>query len=75
MNAVLAFFIVFFLSFLIVPVILSVGRLLGVYTIVSERRYHVYVLFGEVVATIDEPGLHFLWPLMGWKALIVNTFG
>ncbi len=34
--------------------------LAGLYTIVEERRCHVYVLFGKVVATIDEPGLHFL---------------
>ncbi|MFN0056769.1 MAG: SPFH domain-containing protein [Planctomycetales bacterium] len=75
MNAFLALIITFFASFLIVPLALSVGRLLGVYTIVQERRCQVFVLFGEVLATIEEPGLHFLWPLLGWKALIVKTFG
>ena len=35
----------------------------------------MYVLFGTVIGKIDEPGLHFLWPLMGWKALIVNWLG
>ena len=32
----------------------------GLYTIVDERRCHVYVLFGKVVGVLDEPGLHFL---------------
>ncbi len=75
MNAILAFVITLFASFLIVPLTLSLARLLGVFTIVNERRCHVYVLFGEVLTTIEEPGLYFLWPLLGWKALIVNSFG
>ncbi len=54
---------------------LSFGRLFGVYTIVRERRCHVYVFFGKVVEIIDEPGLHFLWPLMDWKAFVVNWLG
>jgi len=75
MNALVAFVITFIASFLIVPIALALGRGLGVYTIVNERRCHVYVLFGQVLTIIEEPGLHFLWPLMGWKALIVNAFG
>lgn len=75
MNAFSAFLITFVASFFIVPIVLSVGQLLGVYTIVRERRCHVYVLFGQVIAIIDDPGLHFLWPLMNWKSLIVNLFG
>jgi len=75
MNTVLAFLITFIASFFIVPIALSVGRLIGVFTIVNERRCHVYVLFGKVLSIIDEPGLHFLWPLIGWQALIVNWLG
>lgn len=75
MNAFSAFLITFVASFFIVPIALSVGQLLGVYTIVRERRCHVYVLFGQVIAIIDDPGLHFLWPLMNWKSLIVNMVG
>ena len=33
------------------------------------------MLFGQVLARIDEPGLHFLWPRMGLRALIVNWLG
>ena len=75
MNTLLAFVITFVASFFIVPVALAVGRLLGVYTIVNERRCHVYVLFGKVLTIIEEPGLHFLWPIMGSQALIVNWLG
>jgi regulator of protease activity HflC (stomatin/prohibitin superfamily) len=57
------------------PILLGLARLLGFYTIVHERRCHVYVLFGTVIGKIDEPGLYFLWPMMGPKALIVNWLG
>ncbi|MFO0922630.1 MAG: SPFH domain-containing protein [Pirellulales bacterium] len=75
MNGLIAFAITFVASAMLVPIALSFGRLFGVYTIVRERRCHVYVLFGKVVEIIDEPGLHFLWPLMDWKAFVVNWLG
>jgi regulator of protease activity HflC (stomatin/prohibitin superfamily) len=50
-------------------------RFFGVFTTVFEQQAKVYELFGNVVGVIDEPGLHFLWPRFGWKALIVNYFG
>ena len=65
-----------FVAFLIgVPLILGVARLLGVYAIVCERRCHVYVLFGKVIGILEEPGLYFLWPRLGWKALFVQWLG
>jgi len=75
MNTLLAFSITFLASFLVVPIALGLARLIGVYTIVNERRCHVYVLFGKVLTIIDEPGLHFLWPLMQWQSFIVNWMG
>ena len=75
MNALIAFAVTFLLCFPLVPILFAVGRMLGVYTIVRERNCHVYVLFGQVLAKIDEPGLHFLWPRMGPRALIVNWIG
>lgn len=76
MNPMLLAAIVSFLTFLIgVPVLLGLGRLLGVYAIVQERRCHVYVLFGKVIGIIAEPGLWFLWQKLGWKALFVNWLG
>lgn len=65
----------FFASFLVVPLIMAMIRGLGMYTVVQERQSYVYVLFGKVVAVLDEPGLHFLWLKLGWQALIVNWVG
>jgi len=65
-----------FLVFLIgVPLLLGVARLFGVYAIVHERQWHVYVLFGKVIGILDDPGLRFLWPRLGWKALFVRWLG
>jgi len=50
-------------------------RLLGIYAIVHERQAIVYVLFGNVVGVLSEPGIHFLWKEFGLKALFVNWFG
>jgi hypothetical protein len=47
---------------ILVPMTLAIARAFGLYTIVHERRCHVYVLFGKVVGIIDEPGLHILPP-------------
>jgi regulator of protease activity HflC (stomatin/prohibitin superfamily) len=57
------------------PIFFGLLRFLGVYTLVQERTCHVYVLFGNVVATIDTPGLHFLWARMGPMALIIHWLG
>jgi regulator of protease activity HflC (stomatin/prohibitin superfamily) len=67
--------IVFAASFVFVPLFFAVLRLFGAYVVVGERECRVYVLFGKVLATIDEPGLHFLWPKMGASALVVNWLG
>src|SRR6266478_1599097 len=61
--------------FLIVPVLSDFCRAFGVYTIVQERQCRVYVLFGKVILTLDEPGLHLLWFKLGWKAPVVNWLG
>ncbi len=67
--------ITFVACFILLPILLGILRLLAVYAIVQERRCLVYVLFGKVVAVLDEPGLHFLWGAMGWKAPIATLFG
>ena len=63
------------LCFLLVPIAFLMAWLFGIYTIVHERECKVYVLFGKVQATLNEPGLHFLWPKIGPAALIVNWLG
>jgi regulator of protease activity HflC (stomatin/prohibitin superfamily) len=72
---VLAAAITFLALFVLVPLFFGIVRLLGIYTIVEERRCKVYVLFGKVLAVIDEPGLHFLILKLGIKAPLVNLFG
>ncbi len=51
------------------------GRLFGLYTIVDERECKVYVLFGQVLGVLDEPGLHILPFKIGLSAFIVNLLG
>jgi regulator of protease activity HflC (stomatin/prohibitin superfamily) len=67
--------VVFFGMFILVPVLLALAEFAGFYTTVQESRCKVYVLFGKTVATLDEPGLHFLWLKLGWRAPIINWLG
>jgi regulator of protease activity HflC (stomatin/prohibitin superfamily) len=75
METLIAAFVTFVLCFIAVPLFLWFLRMFGFYVIVQERRCLVYVLFGKVVAVLDEPGLHSLWAMMGLKALFINWFG
>lgn len=60
---------------ILVPVLLAIARGLGLYAIINERQCNVYMLFGKVLAVIDEPGLHILPLKLGPAALIVNWLG
>ncbi|MBK8986073.1 MAG: SPFH/Band 7/PHB domain protein [Chloroflexi bacterium] len=71
--ATAALFFVFF--FIAEPIVRFLLRLFGVYAIVQEGTCHVYVLFGNVVAILQEPGLQWLWLKMGPSALVVNWLG
>jgi regulator of protease activity HflC (stomatin/prohibitin superfamily) len=61
--------------FLLAPVVLGILRVIGFYNIVHERQCKVYVLFGKVVLILDQPGLHFLWLKLGWKAPLMTWLG
>ena len=61
--------------FVVFPILLFLAQMLGIYTIVEERQCKVYVLFGKVVAILDQPGLHILWLELGPIAPIVNWLG
>lgn len=67
--------VTFFVLLIGGPILLGLVRLMGIYTIVQERRCHVYVLFGQVIGIVEEPGLCFLWPVLGWRALLIGGFG
>lgn len=75
MNILHDAFLTFIGSFVIVPLLLLFCQLFGFYTIVGERQCKVYVLFGKVVAILDEPGLHSLWLKIGPVAAIVQFLG
>lgn len=75
MSTMLTIVITFFSLWIIVPVFLALTRLFGWYAIVQERTCRVYVLFGKVVGTLTEPGLHFLPAEIGLSAFIINFFG
>ena len=45
------------------------------FAIINEGQCKVYMLFGKVLAVISEPGLHFLFIVLGPRALIVHFFG
>ena len=60
---------------LLVPIVLGLARMAGLYAIVEERRCRVYVLFGKVLAVLDEPGFHFLLPKLGPAAFVVGWLG
>jgi len=72
---IIAAVITFIACFIVVPIFFGVLRLFGLYTVVQERQCKVFVLFGNVVDTISEPGLHFLWGRMGLRALVISWMG
>ena len=71
-NFLIAAAATFFGLFILGPIISALCRALGFYTVVQECQCRVYVLFGKVVLTLEEPGLHFLWLKLGWKAPLVS---
>jgi regulator of protease activity HflC (stomatin/prohibitin superfamily) len=71
----IAFGATFFGMFILLPFFLGIVQLFGLYTIVEERQCKVYMLFGKVVAEIDQPGLHLLVFKLGLKAPLVNFLG
>jgi regulator of protease activity HflC (stomatin/prohibitin superfamily) len=75
MNFLLTVGITFVACFIAFPIFFGIARMLGLYAIVHERQCNVYVLFGKVLATIDEPGLHILPFKLGPASFIVNWLG
>ncbi len=75
MNFLITLIVTFVACYVLVPLFFWLLRFFGVYAIVEERTCYVYVLFGKVVAVINEPGLHILLFKMGLKAPIVRWLG
>jgi regulator of protease activity HflC (stomatin/prohibitin superfamily) len=75
MNLLIAAAMTFVVFFVLVPAIFAILRFFGFYAVVEERTCCVFVLFGKVVAIINEPGLHILLFKLGLKAPIVRWLG
>jgi regulator of protease activity HflC (stomatin/prohibitin superfamily) len=79
MNEVIQFFIGAGVTFIgmwfVMPIILFIFRVIGLYTIVQEGTCQVFVLFGRVVGILREPGLHILPLKIGLSAFLVNWLG
>ena len=71
---VVAFMVLLF-CFVFEFAILVVLKFFGVYVVNKENESRVYVLFGNVLGVISEPGIHFLLGKLGPGALIVNILG
>ncbi len=68
-------FITLVAGFVFLPIVFEIARIFGLYAIVKEREAQVFTLFGKVLGTLQEPGLHFPIQHFGAKALLVPLFG
>lgn len=75
MSFVTSTLLAFFGCLIGMPIAFALARAFGLYTVVEERRAKVFTLFGEVIGTIDEPGLHLMWLKLGLKAGLIPIFG
>lgn len=75
MNFLIAAGITFMGLFIVVPIIFGLIRAFGIYAIVEEGTNHIYVLFGKVIAVLDQPGFYILPFQLGPAAFIVNWLG
>ncbi|HET6844781.1 MAG TPA: SPFH domain-containing protein [Candidatus Angelobacter sp.] len=75
MTVILSAVITFVAAMVGVPIFFGLLRFFGVYAIVPEGQCYVYVLFGRVVAIINEPGLNILLVKIGLQAPIVRWLG
>jgi len=75
MTLLISATVTFFVLFGVVPALFWLMQFFGFYAIVPEGTCYVYVLFGKVVAVINEPGLHILVFKLGLRAPIVRWLG
>ena len=65
----------FFMGIGLIPFSLTIARVFGLFSVVSECEAQVFTLFGKVLGTLDEPGLHTPLSKFGPKALLLPFFG
>lgn len=74
-DFVIAFIATFVACLIGMSIFLALLRAFGIYTIVYEGTCKVYVLFGQVIGVLSEPGLYVLPLRLGLRAFIVNWMG
>ncbi len=67
--------IAFVIGLALLPLLLNVANIFGLYATVQECEAQVFTLFGKVLGTLDEPGLHLPIKHFGPRALLVPFFG
>jgi regulator of protease activity HflC (stomatin/prohibitin superfamily) len=67
--------ITFVLGLMAIPIGLGIARMFGLYICINECQAHVFTLFGKVIGTIDQAGLHFPVSIFGPRALLIPFFG
>ena len=74
-RSLVAAIVTFVAMWFVAPIFFFFLRLIGLYTIVQEGTCQVFVLFGKVIGTLHEPGLHCLPVHLGTDAFLVNWLG
>jgi regulator of protease activity HflC (stomatin/prohibitin superfamily) len=67
--------VTFVLAGILPRLVLFLVQMLGLWTTVGECRARVYVLFGQVLGVLTEPGLHCPAIELGPRAALVPIFG
>lgn len=65
----------FIAGLLLLPILLGLARLFGLYACVRECESQVFTLFGKVIGTLDEAGLQFPISHFGPRAMLIPFFG
>lgn len=65
----------FVLTFIVVPLLVGLGRVFQLWRMLPERKILVYTLFGKVIGKVTEPGLFFPIARFGPRALLLPFFG
>jgi regulator of protease activity HflC (stomatin/prohibitin superfamily) len=69
------FIMAFPAGFLGAPIMVLLVRWFGLVAIVEECEAQVFTLFGKVLGTLEEPGLHITFMKFGPRALLLPVFG
>ncbi len=75
MGSIISIILLVVTFFFVEKIALGLARFFGLYAIVHEKEARVYVLFGQIVGVLEEPGLYFLPEVLGFRALVVNWLG